>query len=429
MNTTDIADDSEQGKSTKRQSWLQSTSNFITTTFALGVTRLRKQTNVTDRVRRMSAREKYSGVTVAILEFFNALCVFIVQDVNSLSRFGISSSVFLNLCFCLVFIGAFFSHVVFYLHPLPFRTAFTVTAWSYAAGLCCFFTNSLILFLIGRFIVGLGTGIIASYLPSYLAEITPEANTLLFLGFPAIAFTSGVVVFNLGLMFIQGMSLYLPIALITSCALFPIFISLCCSPESTVQSHRPLASLFTNPRLIRPLFIITLLFVTLNLTGLNQITSNPRAIYGQDNAELHVILASVICIATVYASSWLCRRCGLKAMLLASSFFMITALVAFTYNINTHIFAYVFMIGFHLSYTNAPIAILRSEFEPEYYVSSTFYAVTVTRLSAATSMMLSMIPEHYKGFLFGGYILIIGMTTAMVLVLHGRSKRLALLQH
>ncbi|ELA41302.1 uncharacterized protein VICG_01675 [Vittaforma corneae ATCC 50505] len=192
--------------------------------------RFDKLSDISDKKRPLRFKDVYSAITPTLLEFMYGASVLTVQAISasSMANFGMEESKFLALCFGVLFTGATISHIFFYIFQCKFRRAFIVTSYSFAVGLLCSaFYQNLIAILIGRFLIGFAAGIIVSYLPTYLCELSPTSFKPFFSALNVCGFASGILVFNLLYSFIVKYYFWSMISMAVLCFILPVFLYMC----------------------------------------------------------------------------------------------------------------------------------------------------------------------------------------------------------
>lgn len=204
-------------------------------------------------------------------------------------------------------------------------------------GILLFFTGTFHLFVFGRFIQGLGVGIVSMVVPMYLAEIAPSESRGAYVSVNQLAITIGIVVAYL-LNWIFEHSDWHVVFFISTMIAIIYLIGLIFIPESTVYRQKMKSRkniwklLFFRKRLRRILAFGVILSALQQFTGINiVIYFAPTILQTIGNAETGYAISTALflglinVIATII-SLWLIDRVGRRKLLIGSVFFMMLSL-------------------------------------------------------------------------------------------------------
>lgn len=204
-------------------------------------------------------------------------------------------------------------------------------------GIILFFTSTFHLFVFGRFIQGLGVGIVSMVVPMYLAEIALPKHRGAYVSVNQLAITVGIVMaYSINWLFAYK-DWHLVFFISTLIAIIH-WIGLSFIPESTVYKQKIKFRksiwklLFFRARIRKLLTFGIILSALQQFTGINiVIYFAPIILQTVGNAETgHAIstavLLGVINVIATLISLWLIDRIGRRKLLITSVFFMMLSL-------------------------------------------------------------------------------------------------------
>lgn len=204
-------------------------------------------------------------------------------------------------------------------------------------GIILFFTSTFHLFVFGRFIQGLGVGIVSMVVPMYLAEIALPKHRGAYVSVNQLAITVGIVMaYSINWLFAYK-DWHLVFFISTLIAII-YWIGLSFIPESTVYKQKIKFRksiwklLFFRARIRKLLTLGIILSALQQFTGINiVIYFAPIILQTVGNAETgHAIstavLLGVINVIATLISLWLIDRIGRRKLLITSVFFMMLSL-------------------------------------------------------------------------------------------------------
>lgn len=204
-------------------------------------------------------------------------------------------------------------------------------------GIILLFTDTFHLFVFGRFIQGLGVGIVSMVVPMYLAEIAPSKYRGAYVSVNQLAITMGIVLaYLLNWLFVYRdwhIIFFVSIGIAVTYLIGLTFI-----PESTAYRQKMKSGkniwklLFFRKRLRRILGFGVILSALQQFTGINiVIYFAPTILQAIGNTETGYAIStalflSVINVIATMISLWLIDRIGRRKLLVTSVFFMMLSL-------------------------------------------------------------------------------------------------------
>lgn len=204
-------------------------------------------------------------------------------------------------------------------------------------GIILSFTSTFYLFVFGRFIQGLGVGIVSMVVPMYLAEIAPSKYRGAYVSVNQLAITIGIVFAYLINWFFAYSDWHIIFSISTGIAILYL-IGLIFVPESMVYRQKMKSSkniwklLFFRKRPRRILSFGVILSALQQFTGINIVIYFAPTIFqkiGNTEAGYAISTAlflSVINVIATIVSLWLIDRIGRRKLLISSVFFMMLSL-------------------------------------------------------------------------------------------------------
>lgn len=204
-------------------------------------------------------------------------------------------------------------------------------------GLILFFTSTFRLFVFGRFIQGLGVGIVSMVVPMYLAEIAPSKYRGAYVSVNQLAITIGIVLAYLINWLFAYSDWHITFSISVGIAII-YWLGLIVIPESTVYKQKMKSSkslwklLFFRKRLRRLLSLGVTLSALQQFTGINIVIYFAPTIFQtignteSGHAISTALFLSVINVIATIISLWLIDRIGRRKLLISSVFFMMLSL-------------------------------------------------------------------------------------------------------
>ncbi|ELA41301.1 uncharacterized protein VICG_01674 [Vittaforma corneae ATCC 50505] len=173
----------------------------------------------------------------------------------------------------------------------------------------------------------------------------------------------------------------------------------------------------------RSISIIVLLYTTFNLCGINQIFSNPKIFYGEDNYQNHVIYTLLLSVGCLLISSLIFKSWDIKPAVVLSSALIVISCIAFFFSFQVRIFTYIFSIGYNLGLSHCPFYVLGFIFPEDYRVAGTFLGLTVNRVVAVVSVFIPLgSPQQMHTPVFIGYALLTAFTALYICLVYEDTK-------
>lgn len=390
-----------------------------------------EKSGISDKKRPIRFREIYSATATVVLEILYGVCVLslLAMPSEDIARYGLARSQFFYTCAGVLYLGSFTSHIAFHWLQPTFKLGFVLSANFFGIGLALPLLQaltgpSLWLIYLARFIVGLGAGITAGYLPLYLGAIATESVKSYFELLPIAGYLLGILGYNIfswkPLISYQSTIK----ALVVGAFVLGIFMQWIMSFNKPAQGQGSLRSLFGKWKVSWPsIALIAVLFTNCAICGVNQIVANPEAFFKQ-NYEPFVIVSLLAGAAMIPAASFAKDKVGLKPGVLIGSALVMISLVSFYYDWAGPIFGILFCVGYNMGIISTPYFVVHEIFPPEYIPAGMFLGLMITRLMTALSLFTPHKSIGTRGdFFFLIYAVVVGVSAGIFCLMFKKRRK------
>ncbi|KAI5150517.1 hypothetical protein ENBRE01_1545 [Enteropsectra breve] len=277
---------------------------------------------------------------------------------------------------------------------------------------------------LGRVLMGMGNGYVASSVPRYLSTIAPLSHKGIITTMHVVFLTFGIVAAAVA-NWCQVLPLYCFVALMGFCLLnlflrrFRIGLN-----ETLVGIRSSFISLLTNRAALRSLAIILFAHTAQSLSGNNHVTFSARSLFSGADTNLNLILIywNVAATAITIAQSFVIDRLGRKLLFLLSSFVVAICCISFYFRYSVRAFAVLYVIGFNIGLNAVPHVLVGEVFPPEHALNGSVYAISCNWLSGLLGIAIqdTNTVENNKSWIY--YIAALAVCGVAVVHLYKETK-------
>ncbi|KAH9411675.1 putative glucose transporter [Ordospora pajunii] len=288
-----------------------------------------------------------------------------------------------------IFLGCLVSNIAVNMYKPNFKKTLKMNNALYALGYLCFLVSqSFVSIFLGRFVLGLASGIACAVVSPYISMIAPEKNRGFLLSFHPLGIIVGITLGNI-LACING-----PYTWWIPCWIAIIMVSLNFIGLNNVRDPRlsrnegskSVIDLLKKRCAKRSIFLAVLVHISQHLSGVDYITlflkdllSNGKYMY---SADTMTILASLFSVFTTMIFANYVDKIGRKPLIIISSMVISISTAMLTMKIYPAAAALLFMLGYNLGMSSIPWFITAEIFPLNYSSPAGLLAVSLNWISA-----------------------------------------------